>query len=78
MKDGHAPEHRTGLPAKGALVCTWILCWVLGEAPPSLREDAVDGADGVEGQRAGCWWTQPLPSSEGGPQSVCGLPPSPQ
>ena len=50
MKDGHAPEHRTGLPAKGALVCTWILCWVLGEAPPSLREDAVDGADGVEGQ----------------------------
>ena len=44
MEDGHGPEHRTGLPAEGALVCTSILCWVLGRVvPPSLREDAGEG-----------------------------------
>ena len=44
MEDGHGPEHRTGLPAEGALVCTSILCWVLGQGvPPSLREDAGRG-----------------------------------
>lgn len=53
MEDGHAPERQTGLPTEGALVCGLLLCWVLGEGPPSLREDAGEATDsggGTEGR----------------------------
>lgn len=54
VKDGHALEHRTGLPAKGALVCTWILCWVLGKCLHPSGRMQLTALMAVEGQRAGC------------------------